>query len=363
MPGPHTLVPFLLLGVLLGGCSPSESSGPQPVRTVKLAEVGSLVPRAPLLPGMVRQPRTANLAFENPGRVLQVLVEVGTRVAAGQVLAEQDAEPARLRLAQAQARLQAAKVELDQRRTSQRRAKRLFADGNLSAAEVEAANAAQGSAQAQQREAEAELALARRTLAQTRLRAPFAGRIVSRIAAPLRLVGAGEPLFELQAEGERQVVVNIPVALAGQLQPNATAQAFATSGGTPLALRLVGVSPQAEQGLLQEAIFTLDPSANALPSGSLLDVRLPLPLADTLAVPLGALLPGQDGKAGNVYVYQAATQQVQARAVTFGALQDGQVLIDSGLAAGERIVVAGAAFLRSGERVQPYQPSTLLTRE
>ena len=45
-----------------------------------------------------------------------------------------------------------------------------------------------------------------------------------------------------------------------------------------------------EQGLLQEAVFALDQQAPALPSGSLLDVRLPLPAQAQLAVPLGALL-------------------------------------------------------------------------
>ena len=196
MPGPRltsALALFLLLP-LLGGCSPDERPGPVPLRTVKLAPVSRLAAQAPLLPGLVRQPRSAALAFENGGRVLRVAVDVGDRVAAGQLLAEQDAEPARLRLAQANARVQAARVELDQRRAGQRRARQLFADGNLAKAELEAADAALGAAQAQQGGAEAELALARRALAQTRLVAPFAGQIVLRAPEPLRLVGAGETI-------------------------------------------------------------------------------------------------------------------------------------------------------------------------
>ncbi|MGE6320852.1 efflux RND transporter periplasmic adaptor subunit [Pseudomonas oryzihabitans] len=363
MPGPRltsALALFLLLP-LLGGCSPDERPGPVPLRTVKLAPVSRLAAQAPLLPGLVRQPRSAALAFENGGRVLRVAVDVGDRVAAGQLLAEQDAEPARLRLAQANARVQAARVELDQRRAGQRRARQLFADGNLAKAELEAADAALGAAQAQQGGAEAELALARRALAQTRLVAPFAGQIVLRAPAPLRLVGAGETLFGLQADGERQVVVQVPAALAQGLAPGA--QAYATRDGAPLALRLIGLSPRAEQGLLQEAVFALDQQAPALPSGSLLEVRLPQPAQAQLAVPLGALLPGQSGTAGQVYVYQPETQQVKPRPVTVAALQQGQALIASGLAEGEQIVVAGAAFLRAGEHVLPYRPSTVLTGE
>lgn len=365
MPGPRltSALTLLLLLPLLGGCSPDERPGPLPLRTVKLAPVARLTAQAPLLPGLVRQPRSTALAFENGGRVLRVAVDVGARVATGQLLAEQDGEPARLRLDQAGARVQAARVELDQRRAGQRRARQLFAEGNLAKAELEGADAALGAAQAQQRGAEAELALARRALAQTRLVAPFAGQIVLRAPEPLRLVGAGETLLGLQAEGERQVVVQVPAALAQGLTPGAQAQAYATRDGAPLALQLVGISPRAEQGLLQEAIFVLDQEAPALPSGSLLDVRLPLPTQAQLAVPLGALLPGQRGTAGQVFVYQPETQQVKPRPVTVAALQQGQALIASGLAEGEQIVVAGAAFLRAGEHVLPYQPSTVLTGE
>lgn len=364
MPGPRlTSALALFLLPLLGGCSPDERPGPVPLRTVKLAPVARLAAQAPLLPGLVRQPRSSALAFENGGRVLRVAVDVGDRVVAGQLLAEQDAEPARLRLAQANARVQAARVELDQRRAGQRRARQLFAEGNLAKAELEAADAALGAAQAQQGGAEAELALARRALAQTRLVAPFAGQIVLRAPEPLRLVGAGETLFGLQADGECQVVVQVPAALAQGLVPGAQAQAYATRDGVPLALRLIGLSPRAEQGLLQEAVFALDQQAPALPSGSLLDVRLPLPVQAQLAVPLGALLPGQSGSTGQVYVYQSETQQVKPRPVTVAALQQGQALIASGLAEGEQIVVAGAAFLRAGEHVLPYRPGTVLTGE
>ena len=364
MPGPRltSALTFLLLLPLLGGCSPDERPGPVPLRTVKLAPVARLAAQAPRLPGRLRHPPSRPLASAN-GAGGCGAGDVGDRVTAGQLLAEQDAEPARLRLAQANARVQAARVELDQRRAGQRRARQLFAEGNLAKAEREAADAALGAAQAQQGGAEAELALARRALAQTRLVAPFAGQIVLRAPEPLRLVGAGETLFGLQADGERQVVVQVPAALAQELAPGAQAQAYATRDGAPLALRLIGLSPRAEQGLLQEAVFALDQQAPALPSGSLLEVRLPLPVQAQLAVPLGALLPGQSGSTGQVYVYQSETQQVKPRPVTVAALQQGQALIASGLAEGEQIVVAGAAFLRAGEHVLPYRPSTVLTGE
>ncbi|KPW94380.1 Secretion protein HlyD [Pseudomonas syringae pv. castaneae] len=49
------------------------------------------------------------------------------------------------------------------------------------------------------------------------------------------------------------------------------------------------------------------------------------------------------------------------RSVSLGTVEDGRALIASGLAVGERVVTAGAAFLQDGETVTLFQPGTRLT--
>ncbi|WP_295477448.1 efflux RND transporter periplasmic adaptor subunit [uncultured Pseudomonas sp.] len=347
----------------LGGCSQGAAPGSPPPRAVKLAMPYSLDSAAPVLPGVIRQAQNSALAFEQPGRVTRMTVEVGAQVAAGQVLVEQDGEAARLRLAQAEARRRASAIDLTQRRHEHQRTQQLFSQGNASAADLERSDTALQTARTQAQVTDAEAAQAGRELNLTRLVAPFAGRVVSRVAQPLRQVAAGEVLLTLQGNGPRQVVVQVPSRYAQRLKPGDRAQGLLAAGGGNVELSLIGLSPVAENGLLQEAVFELPDGQTTLPSGSVLNVQLPADGASSLAVASSALLPGQDAGSAQVYLFMEGSSQVVLRNVRVAALQGDQALISAGLQPYDQVVVAGAAFLRPGERVTRYQPTTVIVRD
>jgi multidrug efflux system membrane fusion protein len=90
-------------------------------------------------------------------------------------------------------------------------------------------------------------------------------------------------------------------------------------------------------------------TAHRLWPGELVNARL---LLDTrqngLTVPAGAVQQGQEG----FYAYVVKPDNtVEARAITVGQTSNGQALIDSGLAANERVVVDGQYKLQPGSHV------------
>ena len=78
-------------------------------------------------------------------------------------------------------------------------------------------------------------------------------------------------------------------------------------------------------------------------------------LRSELTVPTGALTQ-RDGKA-LVWVVTPASSQVQPREVVTGPYREDGVVVEKGLAAGERVVIAGVHKLIPGQVVRPVEPA------
>ena len=87
--------------------------------------------------------------------------------------------------------------------------------------------------------------------------------------------------------------------------------------------------------------------------GELLNVRLLVETQhDGLTIPASAV---QQGPKGSFVWVIGADGMAQMRPVTVGQISDGQVLIDSGLAADETVVIAGQYRLQPGALVRQLQ--------
>lgn len=152
--------------------------------------------------GYVTARRRATVSSKITGKVLQVSVEEGMRVSAGQVLARLDDAQFRASLALAEAQAEAARrnvreseVRLAEARLSLERAQRLAADRLNTAADLDSAKATVDSlsaridaAREQVRVAERQIDVERTNLDNTVIRAPFAGVAVSKDAQPGEMV-------------------------------------------------------------------------------------------------------------------------------------------------------------------------------
>lgn len=212
---------YLLQGNAPAGQAPAPSAQTAPAGTPSGTPAGAQTgtgeaqpARAPRASGLVASGyvvarRQATVSAEIPGTIAEVLVEEGTRVAAGEVLARLDDTRALLdldliqsQIAAAQARVRSLDFQAREARRVSERASRLYERDIAAEATLTAAEAQQASLHAQLRAAQAELDSARVRLtsqqdliARHTVRAPFAGVVIAKNAQ------VGEILFPGSAGG------------------------------------------------------------------------------------------------------------------------------------------------------------------
>jgi len=349
----------IVSAALLCACAEPAPPPAPPPKPVKVEVAGGAASHlADGFVGTVRAHQRTDLSFDAPGRIVAIAADVGDRVRAGQVLAQLDDAPARLRLTKAQADLQAAAATLAERRTFLRQQETLARDGIIAPAALQAAQASYQLAASQHDAAEAALTAARRDLAHTRITAPFDGEIVARQVQPFVEVAAGQSVLQVESGRAMEVVTMLPTAVAATLKPGATAHA--SDGAAKLALTLERLSARSDDGALVQAVFRVETSSTHARSGATVSVELPRQGAPVLTLPAMALISG--GEAGRANVFVVEDGVLRQRAVRIGErmLPGGRVAIDSGLRGGEKVVVAGTAFLHDAEAVAVLPALTTL---
>lgn len=182
------------------------------------------------------------------GRLVTVAVRIGDLVTQGALIAALDDRPIRRELAEAEARLEAARAGEAEARTRLRMAEDLFERQRaliekqavsreaVRAAQqgVELATAELNQALAEVRHHEASAAHQRERLNQTRLQAPFSGTIAERYANPGMTVGPGRPVARLISNETLRARFAAPVERAGELAPERQIRLIVTSIGQQL---------------------------------------------------------------------------------------------------------------------------------
>lgn len=285
------------------------------------------------------------------GEVTRVLVEPGSWVRAGQVLATVDRSvqaqtaeslAAQVRVARADARI--AQSELD-------RSQQLLGRGFVSKADIDRKTATRDSAAARVRVAEAQLSETQARNRRLDIRAPAAGLVLTRSVEPGQIVSSGSgTLFRLAMGGQMEMRVQLSEADVARVTAGVPAEV--TPVGTTKTFRgeVWQVSPvidaQSRQGTVRVAL-SYDA---ALRPGGFATARIRSGARAAPLLPESAVL--SDGQGNYVYVLDAKNQ-AQRRAVKVGEVSDAGVAIAEGLNGSERVVVSAGAFLNPGQKVLP----------
>lgn len=289
-------------------------------------------------------------------RLLEVLVEAGSVVRAGQLLARADDAQLSAQLAQQRAAVRQAQAEAALARVNAERADRLRQSGVYSTETWQTRNT-----EAVAADARLALAVARRRelevmLSHTRVVAPADGVIASRSATVGAVMQPGVELFRLIRGGELEWLAELPNHSIGKVAPGAMAQLTLDDGRTIEApVRLV--EPTMDRGTRYGLVHVALPPAGALFAGSQARGRIRVGTVQGAALPESAVFT----RDGYPFVYVLDESNVaHRRRVETGARQGGLVQV-AGLAPGARVVGAGGGFVKDGELVlvAPADPARL----
>jgi len=310
----------LVLVAAACGSQPEPRAPATPATGPALAAVETVTVALPVeLEAQLYVEHDAIVYARSDGIVESVLVDIGARVKAGQVLATLEDVDQRIALADAEAAHSNARSVVE-------RARELGGRGVMTVADSE---------QAEFAFAQAEIALrrAQRAMQLTRVVAPFAGSVTARAIRPGRLMAQGDTLFRVTATAPLLVSVRVPEASATGIALGSTGEVV-TRDGRHAPATVTRLSPAVDPGSgTRECILRVTEPEGLLP-GAGVTVRLGAEGRRVVAVPASAV--SEDGYA---LVWDGG--RATLRAVSIGtALPDGRVEVLSGLTPGEQVVRA-----------------------
>ena len=311
-----------------------EEEKPMAVRTIELEprQVDDHV----LLPARIEPLQEANLGAERAGRVVEIIADKGQMVEAGQVLLRIDG-----RLWDAARRR--AEIEARDAARDLKRWKELEKTGAVSASDYEAIL---------RRQESAEIALEEATtmLSQCEVRSPFAGVIVDRMVEAGDYANEGQAVFRLIRLDRVKVVLDVPERDIGSVQAGQRKGfTLAVLPGREFEGEVTFVSSQADRA---SNSFRVELEAGngegVLKAGMIAQVLLARREREgALVVPLAAVVP----RKGEHFVFAAVEGRAVRKRVLIAAWTGSEAVLESGVAAGDRIVVEGHRGLQDGMKV------------
>ena len=334
----------------LAACG-GDGGEPADVRPVLVARPEPAPGTARSFPGEVRAREESPLAFRVGGELVRREVDVGDRVAQGQLLAVIDPGDFEARARAAGAQLSAAEAQLKRAAADRARYAALADDQLVSRSALDAQEAAWRAADGEVRAARAQLEVARNQTAYAELRAPADGVIASRQAEAGQVVAAGQAVFTLAGDDGREVAIALPESAVGEFElGQQVAIELWNAPGERLCGRFREISPAADPVARTYAarVAIEDAGAARVALGQSAKVHAAR-AGSALSVPLSAL---QGGEGGAATVWLVREGRVEAVAVETGDFGAERVPVTAGLDAGDWVVVAGGHLLREGQEVR-----------
>ena len=230
---------------------------------------------------------------------------------------------------------------------------------NTAGASVSSARANVGNNAASVRSNDAQVKQLQTQLEQTIVRAPDSGTVAERIGRVGDVSSGSQKLFSIIRGNKLELQLKVPETQVSQVRPGTAVQITSDSDKR---IKLSGtvrdISPLVDPQNRQATVKIDLPPSEFLRSGMFLRASISTATAQGLKVPAKAILPQPDGSS---IVYKLVGEdKVQAQPVEVGEISGGavgdltaaKVEVKKGLKAGDRVVIAGAGYLKDGDRVK-----------
>jgi len=347
-----------LLPLLLTACTEEAPLPPPESRPVKTMLVGGVTAGDfRQFPGVVDAIQKADLSFRVQGKLNKILVREGDLVKKDQLLASLDTTDYQIVLNDRKASYATATANFD-------RAKKLVAKDAISKVEHD-------KIRAEYFTAKANLETAEQDLIYTSLKATFPGYIAKRHVENFEEVRRKQKVFTLQDTSELEVKIDVPETLMIQLRraiepgkvKSPEREMYAVFDQIkdikfPLSVKEISTTADVNTRTFQATLKMEQPEGHNVLPGMTATVFAEVFASEggdsmSVVLPLSAVVSDAD-KNPTVWIVDDNTMTVNSKPVKAGEMTNNSILI-SGLDLGERVVIAGAAFMREGMKVTLLQ--------
>jgi RND family efflux transporter MFP subunit len=338
----------VLAGAMFAACLPAlaqHTSQPSPV-TVAIAKTVRMAPTI-ALPGSVVAQNDSHIASQVEGSVVWV-AKVGDVVNQNDVIAKLDNNLAQMQYASDSANIARLEATLRYDQAQAGRMQRLAKSNAIATSTRDEALSTRDADKAQLAQAEADCAKSKYALDHSDIRAPFPGRVASRLINPGEYATVGKDIVRLVDINDVEISAPAPISAVRYLHD-----------GTPITVDLDGkyviakvraVVPVGDVNSHTVEIRLTISSADGI-VGDVAQVLIPsAPPRNVLAIPRDALVLRED----NTYVFRVGAKNIVERIAVETGSEDGPLVEVSGdLAPGDRVVIRGAERLEAGQEVHP----------
>lgn len=381
----HALACTLLALVVFAGCRTSGKSiagernvaaastettaRPIRVNTVEVRPAALADDKQAMIPAALSVNDLALVLTPHEGRIIELHCDEGTRVAKGAVLARLNDDERRNQLRLAELDVNRLAIEEKQyealinlNRNELERQRRLARDGVVSESEVERAQYRLDQSAAEYEKTRLATTSARARVDGVRLeieksvvRAPINGVVTRRYVSLGTGVANGEKLFELSNLSPLEVKFQVPQLDRGRLAPGQVIELYSAEGDRRLAearIRRIDSLADATSNTIG-CVADVRGGAGLLP-GLAVNVRVPRrPAAVSYWIPRAAFPASEAVSVGaESQLWVVVEGKCASRAVLVKAVEGDQVEVVSGIAAGDRVILAPPAQLKEGDAVE-----------
>lgn len=343
------------MGTIVSGCDEPVVESEPIVRPIKVQTIGKADAASRReYPGSIRAFQHADMGFEVGGRIEEFYVREGDDVVQGEVLARLDARDYEADLKASQANLRKAEADL-------RRSLNIYKEdpGAISTETIDTHKRAVDVAKAN-------LAVAKKAYDDTKLRAPFSGRMARKLVEDFQNVQAKEPVLVLQDTSTLEIEINVPERDVARGPPPSEGD------GRLEALKpevIVSALPHLEfPAWIKEFASAADPvtrtfsvklnfknpgNVNILP-GMTASVQVTVDPDRAWSIPVSAALADDSGKPF-VWKLDPESKTVSRAPVELGDMVKDRVVVTAGREEGELVAISGVNQLRDGMQVRLLQ--------
>lgn len=349
----------LVAAVMLGGCSEANvDTGAIPLRPVRVAVVATgNMQRERAFTGVSQSTQESRMSFRVGGTVVELPVQVGDRLAEGELIARLNPSTYELTVQQSDAALAQALANQRNAEASYNRTKELYENTNASRNDLDSARANAESARAQVRSARKALEIAELNRSYTRLDAASDCTVAQLDIDLNENVNAGTTVATVNCGAGIEVSLGVPESLISDMRQ-----------GMPASIRFNALPDSAFNGTITEigiasgggsatfpVVVALNDTDGAVRPGMAAEVTFTFGRSTTSnvhVIPAAAVVNDERG----TFVFIARPDGddqaiIERRDVATGELTADGIEILSGLTEGDRVVTAGTTVIRENQTV------------